>query len=319
MSSSSKGILVIGAGGQVGVELVNALRGEYGREKVVAADIRHSDTLAQAGPFIILDALDSTALRQAIETHHIGTVYMMAAMLSATGEKQPMKAWHLNMESLLIVLELAREQVIDKIFWPSSIAVFGPSSPKLRTPQRCVMEPSTVYGISKVSGEMWCQYYHDKHGVDVRSIRYPGLIGSKSAPGGGTTDYAVHIFHEALATGRYECFLSADRSLPMMHMDDAIRATIELMNAESSRLSIRTSYNISGLSFSPRQLAEEIRTHLGTFEMSYRVDFRDELAASWPESIDDSVAEADWGWHSSYDISRLTKSMLEDLRIADST
>jgi len=307
---------VIGANGQVGKELVERLRHTQGAEQVVASDIRESAGQESTGPFRLLDATDEDQLKSVIQAEDIDSVFMMAAMLSATGEKFPMKAWDLNMKSLLLVLELAREGFIKKIFWPSSIAVFGATSPKSSTPQRGVMEPSTVYGISKSAGELWCQYYHDRHGVDVRSIRYPGLIGSKSQPGGGTTDYAVHIFHHALDTGKYDCFLSADRTLPMMYMDDAIKATIDIMSAESSRLTIRTSYNIAGMSFSPAELAAEIKKELDHFEVTYSPDFRDDLAASWPESIDDSAAKEDWNWHSSYDITRLTKEMLNHLRIA---
>jgi nucleoside-diphosphate-sugar epimerase len=317
MVNASERILVIGAGGQVGTELVSELRKMHGADQVVASDIREINSNGLEGPFVILNALDQEAVKKTVLEYKVSTVYLMAAMLSATGEQHPDKAWELNMQSLFHVLDLAKDGLIKRIFWPSSIAVFGPTSPKFNTPQSCVMEPTTVYGISKLAGEHWCDYYHSKYGVDVRSIRYPGLIGSKSAPGGGTTDYAVHIFHEALSTGTYSCFLSQDRALPMMHMEDAVKATIQLMEADPATLSIRRSYNLSGLSFSPKQLASELKKHLPDFRIKYKPDFRDQLAASWPESIDDSVAQEDWDWNSSFDLARLTSHMLDELKIKD--
>ena len=261
-----------------------------------------------------LDALDKDRLFDLVKKHKITQVYHLAALLSATGEQKPMMAWKLNMESLFHVLDLAKEKHIQKVYWPSSIAVFGPTTPRTNTPQYTVMEPSTIYGISKQAGERWCEWYHQKHGVDVRSLRYPGLIGWKSAPGGGTTDYAVHIFHEALRTGRYECFLSAKTALPMMHMEDAIRATIEIMHAPSEKIKIRGSYNLSGISFTPEQMAEEIRAYIPEFSISYKPDFRQAIAESWPQSIDDLEARKHWGWKEKYDLKGLVKNMLANLK-----
>ena len=293
----NKTILILGACGQIGTELTLALRQKYGNESVVASDIRRSDLAElQDGPFEILDASDADALRAVCEQYKIHTVYHLVAMLSATGEKFPMKAWDLNMQSLLHVLELAREGVIQKIFWPSSIAVFGPTTPKDHTPQQTIMEPSTVYGISKLAGERWCEYYFNKYGVDVRSIRYPGLISWKSQPGGGTTDYAVEIYYKALEEGRYTSFLSEHRALPMMYMDDAIRATIELTEAPAEQVKVRNSYNLAGISFDPVTIAASIAGHIEGFEMDCVPDFRENIAASWPASIDDSAAQADWNW-----------------------
>ncbi len=239
----------------------------------------------------------------------------MAALLSATGEKYPMEAWDLNMNSLFHVLNLAKQKVIDKIFWPSSIAVFGPTTPRENTPQHTICEPTTVYGITKQVGERWCEYYHKKYGVDVRSIRYPGIISYKAMPGGGTTDYAVEIYHEAIKTGTYECFLSENTSLPMMFMEDAIKATTELMEAPSEQLTIRSSYNLAALSFTPKDLYESIKTELPEFSITYQPDFRQAIADSWPSSIDDSQARQDWSWKHSYDLNKMTKEMLANLRI----
>ena len=308
-------ILILGACGQIGTELTLALRDKYGTDQIVASDIRRSDLAElQDGPFEILDASDADALRAVCEQYKVHTVYHLVAMLSATGEKFPMKAWDLNMQSLLHVLELAREGVIQKIFWPSSIAVFGPTTPKNHTPQQTIMEPSTVYGISKLAGERWCEYYFNKYGVDVRSIRYPGLISWKSQPGGGTTDYAVEIYYKALEEGRYTSFLSEHRALPMMYMDDAIRATIELTEAPAEQVKVRNSYNLAGISFDPVTIAASIAGHIDGFEMDCVPDFRENIAASWPASIDDSAAQADWNWTPEYDLEAMTAAMLGNLR-----
>nr|MBT4214996.1 NAD-dependent epimerase/dehydratase family protein [Bacteroidota bacterium] len=312
----NKTILILGACGQIGTELTLALRQKYGNESVVASDIRRSDLAElQDGPFEILDASDADALRAVCEQYKIHTIYHLVAMLSATGEKFPMKAWDLNMQSLLHVLELAREGVIQKIFWPSSIAVFGPTTPKDHTPQQTIMEPSTVYGISKLAGERWCEYYFNKYGVDVRSIRYPGLISWKSQPGGGTTDYAVEIYYKALEEGRYTSFLSEHRALPMMYMDDAIRATIELTEAPAELVKVRNSYNLAGISFDPVTIAASIAGHIEGFEMDCVPDFRENIAASWPASIDDSAAQADWNWTPEYDLEAMTAAMLGNLKV----
>ena len=312
----NKTILILGACGQIGTELTLALRQKYGNESVVASDIRRSDLAElQDGPFEILDASDADALRAVCERYNVHIVYHLVAMLSATGEKFPMKAWDLNMQSLLHVLELAREGVIQKIFWPSSIAVFGPTTPKDHAPQQTIMEPSTVYGISKLAGERWCEYYFNKYGVDVRSIRYPGLISWKSQPGGGTTDYAVEIYYKALEEGRYTSFLSEQRALPMMYMDDAIRATIELTEAPAEQVKVRNSYNLAGISFDPVTIAASIAGHIEGFEMDCVPDFRENIAASWPASIDDSAAQADWNWTPEYDLEAMTAAMLGNLKV----
>lgn len=304
--------LVIGAAGQIGTELVTTLRSSMGPDRVVAADL-NTDRLNTNGPVEMLDVLDKKALLQIIEKYQISEVYLLAALLSATAEKNPALGWQLNMDGLFNILDLAREEHISKVFWPSSIAVFGPNTPRHNTPQRTVMEPRTVYGISKVAGESWCEYYHLKYGVDVRSIRYPGLIGYKSAPGGGTTDYAVHIFHEALRQMHYTCFLEEDVALPMMYMPDAIEATLTLMKADAADLHIRSSYNISGLSFTPAELAAEIRKHIPEFKIDYQPDYRNQIAKSWPASIDDTFAQNDWGWKAAFDLQRMTADMLQNL------
>lgn len=312
---NSKKILIIGASGQIGSELALKLRELYGNENVIASDIKvGGDDLMTSGPFEILDATDEEKIKEVVEKYEITDVYLMAAMLSATGEKMPMKAWELNMNSLFIVLNLAKEKKIKKVFWPSSIAVFGPSSPKENTPQTTLMEPTTVYGMSKQAGERWCEYYFKKFGVDVRSIRYPGIISYKTLPGGGTTDYAIEIFHEALKSGNYTSFLSEDTSLPMMFMDDAIKATIDIMEAPSEKVRVRTSYNLSAMSFTPKELAKAIKTELPEFEISYNPDFRQEIADSWPSSIDDTAAREDWGWKHEYDLKKLTTTMLKGLK-----
>ena len=310
-----KTTLILGACGQIGTELTLALREKYGNDAVIATDIKEP-ALAELnnGPFEILDASDADRMRSICEKYNVGTVYHLVAMLSATGEKFPMKAWDLNMQSLLHALELAKEKVIDKIFWPSSIAVFGPTTPKSNTPQQTVMEPSTVYGISKLAGERWCEYYHNKYGVDVRSIRYPGLISWKSQPGGGTTDYAVEIFYKALEEGKYTSFLSEHRALPMMYMEDAIRATIELTEAAADQVKVRSSYNLAGISFDPATIGASIKKVMPEFELGFAPDFREEIAASWPESIDDSAAQADWNWTPKYDLDTMTEAMLSNLK-----
>ena len=308
-------ILILGACGQIGTELTIALRATYGLENVVASDIRPTeDPLMNAGPFEILDATDLHALEDVIMHYEIDTVYLMAAMLSGTAEKFPMKAWSLNMDTLFHVLNLAKEKKISKIFWPSSIAVFGPNTPKENTPQKCIMEPSTVYGMSKLAGEGWCQYYHLKYGVDVRSLRYPGLISWKTQPGGGTTDYAVDIFHKALENGSYESFLTADTQLPMMYMEDAIRATLSLMASDSKALQKGLAYNISAMRFSPSDLATEIKKHLPEFRITYAPDFRQAIADSWPNSISDIEAQRDWQWEPAYSIEKMVTDMLQQLQ-----
>ena len=309
-----KSILIIGACGQIGTELTLALRELYGQECVIASDIREgSDNLMNSGPFELLDATNYEAVEDVILYHEIEEVYLMAAMLSATAEKFPERAWNLNMNSLFNVLNLAKEKKINKIFWPSSIAVFGPNSPKENTPQNTIMEPSTVYGISKQSGERWCEYYHRKFDVDVRSLRYPGLISWKTSPGGGTTDYAVEIYHEALSKGEYQCFLKENTRLPMMFMDDAIRAAIELMDCDIDKIKVRSSYNLASMSFSPSEIYESIKKHLPDFAISYLPDFRQNIADSWPSSIDDSKAREDWNWGPEFDLARTTDEMIEQL------
>ena len=310
-----KRILIIGACGQIGTELTLYLREKFGNHKVIASDIREGNkTLMESGPFEILDAMDYDAVEAIIIRHEITEVYLMAAMLSATAEKFPMKGWNLNMTSLFHVLNLAKERKIEKIFWPSSIAVFGPTTPKTNTPQRTVMEPSTVYGISKQTGERWCEYYATRYGVDVRSVRYPGLISYKTPPGGGTTDYAIDIYHKAVKHKKYICFLNAETSLPMMFMDDAIRATVDIMEAGSQKIKIRSSYNLAAMTFNPEELAESIQKHIPEFEIGYDPDFRQAIAQSWPQSIDDSEAKKDWGWESKITMDQMTEIMLKNLK-----
>ncbi|MCC6700550.1 MAG: NAD-dependent epimerase/dehydratase family protein [Fluviicola sp.] len=312
-----KKILVLGSCGQIGTELVLTLREKFGNQQVVAADLRDvcPDNLAN-GPYIKLDALDRESVRTYIIGEQITEVYLLAALLSATAEKNPDFAWRLNMEGLFTILDLAKEGHIQKIFWPSSIAVFGPTTPRVNTPQYTVMEPSTVYGISKQAGERWCEYYFNKFGVDVRSIRYPGLISYKSLPGGGTTDYAVDIFYKAKAGEQFNCFLKEDSALPMMFMDDAIRATIELMEAPKEQVKIRSSYNLSAISFTPKQLAEAIKVEIPSFDIVYNPDFRQAIADSWPASIDDSEARANWNWKERYDLNKMVKIMLENVDLS---
>ena len=307
-------ILVIGASGQIGVELTLALRKMYGNANVIASDLREeNDLLKGTGPYVSLDVMNKEMLHVQVIRQGITQIYLLAAILSATGEKNPHLAWSLNMQSLLNVLDIAKEEKLHKVYWPSSIAVFGPTSPKQKCPQQTIIEPTTVYGISKYAGEFWCNYYNHRYGIDVRSLRYPGLISYKSAPGGGTTDYAVEIFHEALEDEKYECFLKEDTYLPMMYMPDAIRATIELMEADAAKISIRTSYNISGMSFSPKEIAVEIKKHIAGFSISYKPDYRQPIADSWPQSIDDTVARKDWGWKEEFTLVSMTKDMVDNL------
>lgn len=308
-------ILVLGAAGQIGTDLVTTLRATYGGDKVIATDVKEQPgILSEGGPFYQLDVLDAQAVADIIRTNKVKEVYLLAALLSATAEQKMKTAWKLNMEGLFILLDIARDLGGLKIFWPSSIAVFGPTTPRDHTPQFTVMEPSTVYGISKLAGERWCEYYFNKFGVDVRSIRYPGLISYKALPGGGTTDYAVDIYHQALDKGRYTCFLKEDTALPMMYMPDAIRATMELMSAPAEKVKIRSSYNLGGISFTPAEIAKEIARHLPGFHIDYAPDFRQEIADSWPNSIDDSRAQQDWGFRCQYDLSSMTSDMLKHLK-----
>ena len=308
-------ILVIGACGQIGVELTLELRKIYGGSNVVASDLREENALLKGtGPYVSLDVMNKEMLHVQVIRQNITQIYLLAAILSATGEKNPNLAWHLNTTSLLNVLEIAKDENIRKVYWPSSIAVFGPTSPKINCPQQTIIEPITVYGISKYAGEFWCNYFNHRYKIDVRSLRYPGLISYKSEPGGGTTDYAVEIFHEALSENHYTCFLKEDTYLPMMYMPDAIRATIELMESEEDKISIRTSYNISGMSFSPKEIAGEIKKHLPGFTISYEPDYRLPIAQSWPQSIDDSVAQKDWKWKPKYDLASMTGEMLRNMK-----
>ena len=307
-------ILVIGASGQIGVELTLALRKIYGNANVIASDLREQNPLLEGtGPYVSLDVMNKEMLHVQVIRQGITQIYLLAAILSATGEKNPNLAWSLNMQSLLHVLDIAKEENLHKVYWPSSIAVFGPTSPKKDCPQQTIIEPSTVYGISKYAGEFWCNYFFNRYGVDVRSLRYPGLISYKSQPGGGTTDYAIEIFHAAKDKEVYECFLKADTYLPMMYMDDAIRATIELMEAPKEKISIRTSYNLSGMSFSPKEIASEIKKHTPEFEIVYKPDSRQSIADSWPQSIDDSVARRDWGWKENFGLADMTEDMIKNI------
>ena len=310
----SEKILVIGAAGQIGTELVLTLRQSKGADNVIAADLKepNKEVLAE-GKFVQLDILDEPAVRTVINDNGITEVYLLAALLSATAEKNPMFAWKLNMDGLFNILNIAKEGIIKKVFWPSSIAVFGHSSPKENTPQTAIMEPITVYGISKQAGERWCEYYFRQYGVDVRSIRYPGLISYKSLPGGGTTDYAVDIYYKALKSASYTCFLDENMKLPMMYMEDAIRATIELMDAPIENVKVRSSYNISGMSFSPKEITKSIQNHISDFKINYLIDYRNKIAETWPDSISDSSARKDWGWKARYGLKEMTKNMLENL------
>jgi nucleoside-diphosphate-sugar epimerase len=307
--------IVIGASGQIGSDLTLELRKRFGNDNVIASDIKNAaDDVMSSGPFETLDVMDESGVAAVIKKHDISKVYLLAAMLSGSAEKNPKKAWDLNMKSLLSILDMAKEGLIKKVFWPSSIAVFGPTTPKVNTPQLTIMEPSTVYGISKLAGERWCEYYFNKYGVDVRGVRYPGLISYKTEAGGGTTDYAVEIYYEAIKAGKYECFLTENTLLPMMFMPDAIRATIDLVEAPAEKVKIRSSYNLSGISFDPKGLAAEIKKHIPEFTITYKPDFRQQIAESWPGSIDDAEARADWGWKHEYDIVKMTDIMLKEIK-----
>ena len=308
-------ILVIGASGQIGVELTMALRKIYSNASVIASDLREENPLLRGtGPYVSLDVMNKEMLHVQVIRQNVTQIYLLAAILSATGEKNPNLAWNLNMQGLLNVLDIAREENLQKVYWPSSIAVFGPTSPRKNCPQQTIIEPITVYGISKYAGEFWCNYYNKRFGVDVRSLRYPGLISYKSDPGGGTTDYAVEIYHDAIEDKKYTSFLKEDTYLPMMYMPDAIRATMELMEAPADKISIRTSYNISGISFSPAEIAASIKKHIPEFEIIYQPDYRQAIADSWPQSIDDAVARTDWGWKHEYDLEKITADMLKNLQ-----
>jgi len=309
---ASDTILILGSGGQIGTELVTTLRKIHGTNHVIESDIKENTNTD--GPYEVINVLDKDRIFEVVKKHKVTQVYLLAAMLSATAEKFPEKGWQLNMESLFHVLNLAKEKQINQIYWPSSIAAFGPTTPKQDTPQHTITEPSTIYGISKLTGELWCEWYHKKHGVDVRSIRYPGLISYTAPPGGGTTDYAVDIFHQALKTGSYECFLSAGTMLPMMYMPDAIRATIEIMQAPAENVKLRSGYNLAAFSFTPSQIAHEIRQHIPEFQVTYNPDFRQAIADSWPQSIDDSAARNDWGWKPEYKLKNMVEDMLINLR-----
>lgn len=307
-------VLVIGANGQIGVELTLALRAKYGNENVIATDIKEAHPLiAGQGPFQHLDVMNKEEIELSLKANNFTQIYLMAAILSATGERNPLWAWNINMNSLLSVMDLAVKYKVQKLFWPSSIAVFGNTTPKENTAQQTIIEPTTVYGISKYAGELWAQYYNEKFGLDVRGVRYPGLISWKNLPGGGTTDYAIDIFIEALKHKKYTCFLSENTFLPMMYMDDAIRATIELMEAPKASLSQKMSYNLSAMSFSPAQIAAAIKKRIPTFEIEYAPDYRQQIADSWPASIDDRLARKDWAWQPEFDLEKMTDAMLENL------
>lgn len=309
-------ILIIGAAGQIGSELTLALREIYGNDHVFATDLKKPPKdVSENGPWAILDVLDNKRLVHFVIRHKITQIYHLAAVLSGNAEKIPIQAWNINMEGLMNILDLAKEiPDIKKVFWPSSIAVFGPTTPRTNTPQLTITEPNTVYGISKIAGERWCEYYFNKYGIDVRSIRYPGLISYKTEPGGGTTDYAVEIFYEAIRNKKYESFLSEDTYLPMMFMSDAIQATIDLMEAPTERIKIRSSYNVGGISFSPKEISEEIKKHIPEFEISYAPDFRQAIADSWPKSINDQQAQDDWNCKTTIQLPEMTKIMLDGIK-----
>lgn len=307
-------VLIMGAGGQIGVELTLALRQVYGTNNVVATDLKEAHPLLEGGPYFKLDATDFDATLALVRSEGITQIYLLAALLSATGEKNPKLAWDINMKSLLQVLDIGVQEKLTKIYWPSSIAVFGPTTPKRQTEQETIVEPRTVYGISKYAGELWCQYYHQRYGLDVRSLRYPGLISWKSEPGGGTTDYAVEIYIEALKNGHYTSFLGEKTELPMMYMDDAIRATIELMEAPQEKIMTRMAYNVAAMSFTPKEIAKEIQKHLPEFKIDYAPDFRQDIADGWPDSIDDGPARSDWGWKPQFNLEKMTEAMLTNLK-----
>ena len=311
----SETILILGASGQIGGELTEKLRNIYGSNHVIASDIRNgNDALMNSGPFEIIDATDKDGILEVLHKYKVTQIYLLAAMLSVTGEQFPQKAWDLNMSSLLAVLDIAKEKHVHQVYWPSSIAAFGPTTPKNNTPQKTIMEPSTVYGISKISGEFWCNYYYEKFGVDVRSLRYPGIISWKSKPGGGTTDYAVDIFFKAIEEGAYECFLGENTRLPMMYMEDAVNATIKLMQADAKDIKVRTSYNLSAIDFTPKELATQIQQFLPDFKITYNPDFRQQIADSWPQNIDDSEARKDWNWSHKFDLSSMANDIIKNLQ-----
>jgi nucleoside-diphosphate-sugar epimerase len=313
METKKQRILVIGAGGQLGAELTQGLWDIYGKQNVTATDVKDPSGILTTGNFEILDVLKQKNLFEFIQKNQFTQIYHLAAILSATGEKNPKFAWHLNMDGLVHVLDAAVEYKVEKVYWPSSIAVFGPTTPKQNTPQDTIMDPTTIYGISKHAGERWCDWYHRKFGLDVRSLRYPGLIGYKSKPGGGTTDYAVDIFFKALSEKKYECFLTPDTYLPMMYMDDAVKATLDLMQAPAEKVKIRSSYNISAMSFCPEDVAAEIKKHIPEFTITYNPDFRQAIADSWPKSIDDSAARQQWGWQHKFGLKEMTSDILKNL------
>jgi nucleoside-diphosphate-sugar epimerase len=310
-------ILIIGAGGQIGIELTLALRKIYGEAHVVASDLKAEPhpLLKDNGPYEQIDAMKKRQIVDVIKRYNITQIYHLAAILSATGEMRPQWAWGINMNSVLLLLEIAKEKKIKKVYWPSSIAVFGPTTPKQLTPQKTIIEPTTVYGISKYAGEQWCKYYFDKYSIDVRSIRYPGLISYKTMPGGGTTDYAVDIYHKAINENKYTCFLAEHTYLPMLYMPDAIRATIELMEAPAEKLSTRLGYNIGGMSFSPKEITKSIQQHIPNFTIDYAPDFRQAIADSWPQSIDDTTAQQDWNWKPAFDLNKMTVDMITNLKL----
>ena len=308
-------ILITGALGQIGSELAEKLKTIYGKNNVIISDIRDPKDVDYDGIYEVIDVMDAEKIKEVIAKHNVKTVYHLAALLSGTAEKNPMFGWKLNMDTLLTFLELAKDKVIDKIFWPSSIGVFGPDTPKDNTPQNTIQTPSTVYGISKLSGEYWCKWYQQNHNVDVRSVRFPGLISWKTPAGGGTTDYAVDIYYKAIEDGKYTSFLSEGTYLPMLYMDDAIDAIVELMSADPKQLGEFKSYNLGGLSFAPEDLAAEIKKHIPNFTLDYAPDFRQAIADTWPSSIDDSVAKADWGYQPKFDIDKMTTTMLDNLKI----
>ncbi|MEY3343223.1 MAG: hypothetical protein RL090_907 [Bacteroidota bacterium] len=318
--SQRDSVLVLGAAGQIGTDLVMRLRKDIGSDRVIASDVKQiGGELRESGPFVIADVLDFNTISRIIDQHQVKEVYLLAALLSATAEQKPKLAWKLNMEGLFNVLDIAKEKKGMKVFWPSSIAVFGPTTPRDQTPQHTVMEPTTIYGVSKQAGERWCEYYNHKFNVDVRSLRYPGLISYKSPPGGGTTDYAVDIYHQALEKGKYTCFLKPGTVLPMMYMPDAMDATINIMGADADKIKIRSSYNVGAISFDPEQIANEIKKHIPHFTIDYAPDFRQAIADSWPRSIDDSSARQDWGWGEKFNLASMSEDMLMHLREMKST
>lgn len=311
---STETILIIGSCGQVGTELCLRLREIYGNSNVIATDIKPAEGIFLEGPYYMLDAMDKTGIQDLVTKYKVSQIYHLAALLSATAEKNPMFGWQLNMDSLLHVLNIAKDNKVAKVYWPSSIAVFGPTTPRVDTPQDTIMDPNTVYGITKLAGERWCEYYFAKYGVDVRSLRYPGLISYKTEPGGGTTDYAVHIFYEALKNKKYTCFLKENTALPMLYMPDAIKATLDLMDAPAEQIKVRSSYNLAGFSFTPAELAVAVKKHIPDFTMDYAPDFRQAIADSWPGSIDDSRARKDWGWKNDYNMEAMVADMIENIR-----